>query len=75
MLLPPVRAPCLQATAKRAVSYDDDVIVLVAHQVDRAADRTGELADAQATIGCSGHRMIRKPRRIPIRPLRPVCRR
>lgn len=47
-------AACLRAMAEHAVIYDDEVVLWLATQVERAADRNQELADAQATVALLG---------------------
>ena len=44
-------AACLRAMAEHAVNYDDEMVFWLADQVERAADRAQELADAQAAVG------------------------
>jgi len=43
-------AASLRAMAANAVAYDDEVVLWLADQVERAADRTQELADVQAAL-------------------------
>jgi hypothetical protein len=43
-------AACLRAMAACAVAYDDETLFWLADQVERAADRSQELADAQAAV-------------------------
>lgn len=47
-------AASLRVMALRAVAYDDDVVLWLADLVERAADRTQELADARAAIALLG---------------------
>ena len=46
----------LRAMAAHAVRYDDEVVLWLADQVERVADRSQELADAEAAIALLDHR-------------------
>jgi hypothetical protein len=48
-------AASLQAMAAHAVVYDDEVVLWLADQVERVADRSQELADAEAAIAFLDH--------------------
>ena len=52
-------AASLRAMATHAVRYDDEVVFWLADQVERAADRTQQLADAEAALGLVGRRSSR----------------
>ena len=43
-------AATLRAIASKSVAYDDQLLLWLADQVEQAADRTQELADARAAI-------------------------
>jgi hypothetical protein len=48
-------AASLRAMAAHAVVYDDEVVLWLADQVERVADRSQELADAEAAIAFLDH--------------------
>jgi hypothetical protein len=43
-------AASLRAMASNAVAYDDEVVLWLAEQIEKAADHTQEVADVQAAI-------------------------
>jgi hypothetical protein len=51
-------AASLRAMAAQAVVYDDEVVMWLADQVERVADRSQELADAEAAIALLDYRPV-----------------